>query len=149
MNREQIYSTVFAFFEALTVGGAPLFKTATRTVKTWDAVLPEDTPSLLMQQRAETNQYRKGLPPLWRLQIELYLYAHTGGSADKDVVATKILNPLLDAVEAAIHRDDLSNYASTLGLSVSHCAIEGNIEIFQGDLGDEAVALIPITVLVP
>jgi hypothetical protein len=147
LNRQPIYDALFAFFSGLTVGGSPAFKKATKKVTTWESVLAEDTPALLMQERGEEAQYRKGLPTIWRLRVNLYVYVHTGANNDPDLVPADIINPLLDLVDASIAIDDVSNEACTLGGLVSHVAIEGSIERYQGDLGDDAVVVIPITVL--
>jgi len=56
---------------------------------------------------------------------------------------------LMDAIEAALVIDDRSNDACTLGGIVSHCFIDGAVEIFEGNLGDQLVAIVPITVVVP
>lgn len=148
MTREPIYAAVFAFFAALTAGGSPLFKTATRRAQTWDTVAPEDQPALLQMQRREVANFRKGLPTIWTCEITLYLYVHTGTNNDPDVTPSTLLNPLLDAIVGALTIDDLSNNCCTLGGLVSHCAVEGAIEIFEGNQGDQAVATIPIKFLV-
>jgi hypothetical protein len=147
MNREPIYAAVFAFFSALTVGGAPAFKTATRKVKTWEEVAPEDQPALLLLPRREPAQRKKGLPTIWTIEADLLLYVHTNAQIDPDIVPHQILNPLLDAIEASLAIDDVMNNACTLGGLVSHCAIEGAIEINLGSLGDEAVAIVPLSIL--
>ena len=148
MNREPIYAALFAYFSALTVGGAPAFLKATRRLDHWDNALPEESPQLLMQQRREVANYRKGLPTIWSLDVALFLYVHTGADNDKTLIPSQILNPLLDAIEQSLTVDDLSNNTCTLGGLVSHCAISGAVEIFQGNLGDEEVAIVPINILV-
>lgn len=148
MNRETLYAAVFAFFSALTAGGSPLFKSATRSLTTWESVSPDDSPALLVRQRTEQAERRKGFPTKWRLNIDLFLYAHTGANNDPTIIPAHVLNPLLDAIEGALVVDDQSNDACTLGGLVSHCAINGAVEIYQGNLGDEAVAIVPIEILV-
>lgn len=148
MNREPLYAALFAFFQGLTVGEAPAFRTATRRLDTWENVGKEDQPALLMQQRRESANYRKGLPTIWSLDVALYVYVHTGADNDKTLIPSQILNPLLDAIENSLAIDDPSNNACTLGGLVSHCAISGGVEIFQGNLGDEEVAIVPINILV-
>jgi hypothetical protein len=147
--RETYYSSVFAFFSALTVGGSPAFKVATRKLQTWNDVAQEDQPAILMQQRTETAQYRKGVPTVWTFNIALLIYVATGAQNDPTIIPAQILNPLLDSIQAALTIDDLSNQTCTLGGIVSHCAFDGPIEIVQGDMGDEAVAIVPISVFVP
>jgi hypothetical protein len=148
-SRETIYSRVFAFFSALTVGGAPAFKVATRKLTQWDGLGGEDQPALMMRQRTETARYQKGIPVLWTLGIDLYMYVSTGAQNDMTIIPSQILNPLLDALESALVHDDPAMATCTLGGVVSHCSIDGPIEIYEGTMGDEAVALVPITVLVP
>lgn len=147
MTREPIYAALFAFFSGLTAGGTPLFVTATRIPTTWENVAPEDQPALLLMPRTETAKYRKGLPTIWTLSIDLLLYVHTGAQNDPAQVPAQLLNTLIDAVEASIAVDDLSNQTCTLGGLVSHCAIQGQIELSLGSLGDEAVAIIPLEIL--
>lgn len=144
MNREPIYAAVFAFFAALTVGNAPAFAIATRKLRTWEDTAPEEQPALLVRQGKEAANYRKGLPTIWTCDIALLLFVHTNAQLDGAVIPSQILNPLLDAIEAAIVVDDLSNNSATLGGLVSHCAINGDITYFEGTMGDEAVAVVPI-----
>lgn len=147
MTREPIYAAVFAFFSGLLLSGNPVFRSATRKATTWDNVPIEATPALLMTQVRELAQYRKGLPTIWRLNVNLMLYVHTGAGNDPDIVPSQIFNPLVDAIVASLAVDDQSNNACTLGGLVSHCAVEGAIEIFEGDLDDWAIVVIPITIL--
>jgi len=149
MIRESIYAAIFTFWSNLTVGGSPAFKSATRKLKIWENVEPEDQPALLQLQRRETVTRPKGLPARWTLTVDLYLYVHTGANNDPSVVPSQLLNPLMDAVEAAMIVDDVGNNAVTLGGLVSHCFIDGAVEIFEGNLGDQAVCIIPLTVVVP
>lgn len=147
---EPIYAAVFAFWQALTVDGVPLFKTATRKAKLWVTDTdPSECPMLLQMQMNQVAQtYRKGIPPVWRCEIRLYLYVHTGASADSSVVPSMLLNPLIDAIRDALRPDNGVEPVCTLGGLVSHCAIEGAIDIYEGDLADDAIAIIPVFFLV-
>ena len=149
MIRETIYAALFAYFSGLTDGSNPLFKTATRKLKVWEGVEFESQPALLQLQRQETSVKQRGLPYNWSLSIDLYMYVHTGAMNDPDIVPSQLINPLLDAVEASLRIDDLSNNTCTLGGLVYHAYIDGSVEIFEGNLGDQSVAIIPITVVVP
>lgn len=147
MTREPIYAALFAFFSALTQGGSPAFKLATRRLTTWDNVQAEDTPTLLMVQRSEVANYRKGLPTIWTLNVALYVYVNTGAGIDPTAVPSQLLNPLMDLVESSFTIDNMTTFSSTLGGLVSHCAISGPIEIFEGDMGNDEVAIVPIQLL--
>ena len=149
MTRESIYAAVFAFWSGLTVGGSPAFKTATRSAKVWENVAAEDQPALLQLQRSESVTKPRGLPAKWTLSLDLYLYVHTNQINDPATTASQLLNPLMDAIESALTIDDLSNDACTLGGLVSHCYIDGAVQTFEGNLGDEAVMIVPVTIVVP
>ena len=60
---------------------------------------------------------------------------------------SSVMNPLLDAVTAALAPDNPINTAQTLGGTVAHCWIEGAIETDEGTLGDQAVAIVPVRIL--
>ena len=149
MVRENIYAAVFAFFSNLTLGSEPLFRTATRKPRTWEQVPKEDQPALLMVERSEVAEPRRALPTRWTFNLDLLLYVHTGAQTDTDVTPASLLNPLLDAIEAAIVIDGETVYQrATLGDIVNYCAIEGTVEKHLGSLGDDAVAIVPLVVRV-
>ena len=148
MIREDIYSAVFQFFANLTSGGAPLFRTATRKPKTWEQVPKENQPALLLRERSEHGESRKNLPTKWTFNLELLVYVYTGAQSDETVTPASVLNPLLDAIESAIVIDNFVDQRATLGGLVTYCAIDGTVEKHLGNLGDEAVAIVPLRVLV-
>lgn len=147
MTREPIYAAIFQFFANLTAGNAPLFVTATRHTVTWDKYAPEQTPALLFKQHDEVAVRKTGFPTIWTLHPVLMLYAHTGQSIDLNVIPGQILNPLVDAIENALDVIDPKTGKCTLGGLVSHCAITGTISMIEGNLGDEAVVVIPLEIL--
>jgi hypothetical protein len=87
----------------------------------------------------------RGTPPIWKLYADLFIYAH---SADPYLPPAAILNPLLDAIEAALAPSPATGIQD-LGLPamVSHAYIAGRIETDEGVLGDQAIAVIPVEIL--
>ncbi len=134
MNREPIYAALFA-----ALASAAPFVTASRRLRHWSDVGPAEQPALFVAQR------RKGLPPKWTLALEVFIYVH---APDDVTPPASALNPLLDAVEAVLAPADPAA-AQTLGGLVEHAWIAGKIETDEGVLGGQAVAIIPIEVLVP
>jgi hypothetical protein len=99
-----------------------------------------------MAQKSETAVVKAlGAPTVWTLNIELYLYAH---SSDPYLSPATILNPLVDAVEAAL-APSATTGLQDLGLPsmVQHATIAGKIETEEGVLGDQAIAIIPVEIL--
>lgn len=153
MNRETIYSTLFAV-----ITDAVNFKTQSRKLKHWaDVGDPSQQPALFMAQTGEVAERIKGLPTKWTLNVKLYLYCLAPNDTDP---VTTTMNPLLDTICQLIETkadpfDATSRIAlrpgetNNLGIDgVSHVWIEGNIETDEGALGQQGVAIIPVSLLV-
>ncbi len=139
MNREPIYAALF-----ILAAGAAGFATTSRRLRHWSDVGPAEQPALFVIQKSETAEERRPLPAKWRARVDLYLYAH---APDDSTPPATAMNPLLDAVETALAPDPVSN-VQTLGGLVQHCWIAGRIETDEGVLGGQAVAIVPIEILV-
>jgi hypothetical protein len=139
--REPIYAALFDL-----AAGAAGFVTAERRLRHWSDVAPAEQPALFMTQKSETAAVKAlGAPLVWTLTVELYLYAH---SSDPRLSPATVLNPLIDAVEAAL-APAATTGLQDLGLAamVQHAMIAGKIETEEGVLGDQAIAIIPIKIL--
>lgn len=138
MNREAIYAALFAKLAAI-----PGLVTMSRKLKHWADVQPIEQPALYLAQKTETAQPQTGLPPKWLLSVDVYVYVRTTG-AD---APGPVINPILDAVAAALEPDNPIRNTCTLGGLVEWARIEGTIETDEGTLGDQAVAIVPINIL--
>jgi hypothetical protein len=139
--REPIYAALFAL-----AAGAADFATAARRWRHWGEVTPAEQPALLMRQKSELAATKAlGAPSVWTLSVELCIYAH---SSDPYGTPAAILNPLVDAVEAAL-APDAATGLQTLGLPgiVQHAYIAGKIATDEGALRDQAVAIVPVEIL--
>jgi len=135
MNREQIFSALAKRLEA--VQGIETFS---RRLKHWSDVPASNQPALYMTQGNQTVTVDgRGMPPKRNLPVKLYLYSQNDDPA--------LQNDLLDAIEKAL--EPVGEETLTLGGLVSHCRIEGEIETDEGMLDTQAVAVIPISILVP
>jgi len=139
MNREPIYAALFAKVSAL-----PGLVTTSRRLRHWDDVSDVEQPALFQVQKREVQVPRKGLPAKVTLECELYLYANSGN--DLTATAATQINALMDAIEQALKPD--VNGVQTLGGTVSHCWIEGEILSDEGYLGPQGVLIIPVKILV-
>ncbi|WP_026259376.1 hypothetical protein [Uliginosibacterium gangwonense] len=140
MNREAIYSTLWSRVSQL-----PGFVTASRRLRHWADVDSLAQPALFMVQGSEEVVTLTGEPSRWRMTAKFYLYARTDG----DIPAGVVLNPLLDSVCVAVSDFNPITGRSTLPVEgVSHCRVEGVIQTDEGSLGDQAVAIVPVVILV-
>jgi hypothetical protein len=152
INRQVLWDKVAEFFQVLVGpdGSGKPFRTFYKSAKAWAVVPPENCPSINLDPINEIWKVRQGLPPkIWaNALLRLYVITNQEGDDILTVDANALLNPLIDAVCNSIIIDDLASQCATLGGRVSHCAIEGKLERFSGSLGNEAVAVIPITIVV-
>lgn len=141
INREPIYGALFGLIET-----AADFTVVDRRLRHWSDVAPAEQPALFMAQKSETaNVPTLGAPTVWTLAIDLYVYVH---SSDPYLAPATVLNPLIDAVEAAL-APSATTGIQDLGLpaTVQHAYISGKIETDEGVLGDQAVAVVPVAIL--
>lgn len=139
MNREAIFAALFAL-----VSANASYRTTSRKLKLWSDVAPADQPALFMTQGKETADALYKQPTKWTLHASLYVYTHQNSL---DTLPSTALNNLIDAIEMALYQGPAST-EQTLGGLVSHCRISGDIETDEGVLGDQAVAIIPIAIVV-
>lgn len=141
ISRETIYAALWQLAE-----GAGNFASANRRLRHWADVAPIEQPALFMSEKGGRAAVRTlGAPIVWTLYAEFYLYVH---SSDPYLAPAMILNPLLDAIEAALAPPP-STGIQNLGLPemVQHASIAGKIETDEGVLGDQAIAIVPVEIL--
>ena len=141
INREPIYAALFGLIET-----AADFAVVDRRLRHWSDVAPAEQPALFMAQKTELASIKTlGASTVWTLAVDLYVYVH---SSDPYLAPATVMNPLLDAVEAAL-APSATTGLQDLGLpaTVQHAYITGKIETDEGVLGDQAVAVIPIEIL--
>lgn len=136
--REKLYTALFN-----TLVAATGVTTASRRLQHWSEITPNLMPALFLVQKTETPLHRMGLPPRWTLTADVYVYAC---QSDPTQAPAPLLNGLLDAIETALAPNPITN-VQTLGGLCSHCAIAGPLVTDEGTLGDVAVAIIPIEIV--
>jgi hypothetical protein len=137
--REQIYAALWGLGAS-----AATFATANRRLRHWTDVDPAEMPALFMSEKGSLGEIKAlGAPTVWVLYADFYIYVH---SSDPYSAPATALNPLMDAVEAAL-KPSLVTGLQDLGLMVRHAYIRGKVETDEGVLGDTAIAIIPVEIL--
>jgi hypothetical protein len=139
--RESIYGALW------TLGsGAGSFASANRRLRHWADVAPAEQPALFMSEKGGHAIVKAlGAPIVWTLYADFYIYVH---SSDPYAAPATILNPLLDAIEAALAPSPATGIQNLeLPLMVQHAYIAGKIETDEGVLGDQAIAIVPVEIL--
>lgn len=120
--------------------------TTSRKMVLWDQLGPDQKPALYLQVPGEDHLHEQaeGIPDVTVLTANVFIYAHVGDGQ----VGSTILNALLDALSTALTPNVMTG-RTTLGGLVSHVWIEGTVFRDPGDLDNEAVAVVPLRILVP
>lgn len=139
IDREAIHAALFARLRAV-----PGFTSASRRLKHWNDVPHEEQPALFQAHRDEDARHETGKPTIWRLPFDVYVYTWT----PEPEVPAATMNPLLDAVCAALAPNVAQGQRNTLGGLVHDCRINGRIETDEGTLGSQSVCIIPVEILV-
>ena len=138
--REQIYTALWELG-----ANAARFASANRRMRHWTDVAPAEQPALFMSEKGGQAAIKKlGAPIVWTLYAEFYIYAH---SSDPYLAPATILNPLIDAFEAALAPSPTSGIQN-LGLPqmVQHAYISGKVQTDEGVLGDQGIAIVPVEI---
>lgn len=142
MNRESIIAALFNLISA-----SASFATTSRRLKLWSSVPSSEKPALFLVERGDIyTRASEAVPETVTMQLEVYIYTEAG--KDESIVPASALNPLIDAVDAALTPSALTGL-QTLGGLVSHCWIEGKVLKDAGDLDGDGVAIIPVKILMP
>ncbi len=107
---------------------------------------PAEQPALFMSEKGGHAVTKAlGGPTIWTLYADFYVYVH---SSDPYLAPAMLLNPLIDALEAALAPSPVTGIQN-LGLPamVQHAYIAGKVETDEGVLGDQAIAIVPVEIL--
>jgi hypothetical protein len=153
--REAIFA---ALFERLQTGVADI-QTFSRLLLGFDEAAAADQPALYLVKGSEESITTKGMPLGWRLRADIVVFCRN--DADPTAAPSIQLNAILTDIETALERKPgevatsslfpntpgSSNFGTTLGGLCSHCWIAGGIEVGEGTIGSQAIAIVPVEIL--
>lgn len=127
------------------VGLATGIRTSGRRVLPWDEV--KEQPALFVRDADEDADYTQGQWQQLTVSAEVWIYSNLG--ENPAIAPITGLNNLLDALQATMAPDDPQQYRYTMGGLVFWCRISGRILKDPGDLDGQAIAKIPVEIIVP
>jgi hypothetical protein len=101
-----------------------------------------DFPALYISHFSDEDEWTAGGLVRTFIDLRVYIYART----TKDQVPDTILNGLVAQIAAVFAPDDGSN-EFTMGQQVSWVRMQGKTSFYPGDLTDQALALVPVSIL--
>jgi len=143
MSREQIDVALYALLQ-----GIASFRTSSRRLPpNWVETPPDQQPALFLihgQETLEQHVQSMGGPLSSTIEYIVVLMVNSGGQINSAPMSR--LNPIMDALVSAVHL--YTGYKQTLGGLVHRLIISGPIETDEGQLGDQAIAVITLNVIV-
>ena len=125
------------------------FATVTRRLLAPEQMCAVGAPGLALVVHHEAY-HRPNLaqPPRRTLTASAIVYVDAGG-ANPNAVPDSLLNPILDALDAALLPDNAATGLCTLGGLVFAAAIRGDVVRAPGDKTGKGVAVVPIDLVLP
>lgn len=143
---------MIALFDLLRTASGVEWKTASRRLRHWSEVDRNARPALFL---SENGGERMNHPSetLTTREIQPTIVVYTWAPKDNEaLVPADQLNDILEAIETALTpagRDLALFGRQTLGGLVSHVFINGEIEKDPGDMDEDGILIVPLSVLVP
>lgn len=158
VTREQIFGALFAITERVqwdvSQSDTPdlrTFKTRTRRIKLFSDVPDKEQPWIGQAEHGETINKNTTLPYRRVFKAQWMVY-HQEGKQPKSE-PTILNNLIIDAIEQAMAPlptdPGFLDERNTLSGLVHHCYIDGEVFKDPGDIDNQALIIVPITILVP
>lgn len=135
--REPICAKLFERIQSI-----PGVVTSSRILKHWVDVPAEMQPAVYLALKNERQETRTSEPTKHWLSFDLYVYVRTSG----DQVPSTVLNQIVDEIDKLFPLHPVTGYQYLDAPGVEWARIDGVIETDEGTLGEQAVAIVPITV---
>jgi hypothetical protein len=156
IDREACWAALLALLEAklITEPVSPQLITLSRRHKMPPQLALEEQPALFVVQ---TRESRKPTPPGMPVQLTLHgfliLYAPMPAVMDEaagqeTALGATVMNDLLQAIDNALRPDGVDGKL-TLGGLVTHCWLEGDVDMDTGITSQQGAAILPVAMLVP
>lgn len=153
-SREAVFEALFGLTNGVTWDpgtGDVGFKTRTRRIKLFSDVPDKEQPWLGQAEHGENSAQVSNLPYRRTWQAQWLIYHQAG--KQPGVEPTRWNNLIIDALEAALAPvpadPGFLDERNTLSGLVWHCFIDGEVFKDPGDIDNQALIIIPITLLVP
>jgi hypothetical protein len=143
VTREQVMAALFARLQAI-----PGIVSTSRRMTLPGMIAPGDMPRLMLWEQPERASNVTGLPDrrTWEAWAVIVFV-----NDDTTVPGATIINPMIDAIEAALKVDDFGANTCTLGGLVHYARIEGTVVKETGDTDTTGLggAVVPIKIMPP
>ena len=137
-RRELYYGTLADKLKAI-----PGVKTFGRRLLHVNEVPAGQQPAIFLAQTGQVPLYQPGRTIMWELSADIYLYVRDPKGKDPG----PLMNPIMDALCEVFKPDNAMVNACTFG-GLCHKVELGQIATDEGTMGEQAIAIIPVTMTV-
>jgi hypothetical protein len=148
-TREAAFSALWTLLQTITPPIGSTWNTKSRRLRLWDKVPVAAQPALFLHKGLEVHSqaHELAMPKYrWTSTVWTYFRVDTVATSDESNVPDVIINNFIDNVEAVLLPTPQGE-RQTLGNVVYHCFIDGNVATDSGALDNQAVIVIPITII--
>lgn len=142
-TRETVFQALFARLQAI-----PGVLTTSRRMTLPGQVAIGDMPRLMLWEQPEIARNQTSLPDkrVWEAWAVIVF-----SNDDSSIAGATIINPMLEAIEAALGVDDFARNVCSLGGLVHYARIEGTVIKETGDTDTTGLggAVVPIKIMPP
>ena len=151
VTREAAIEALFAKLSSATWGSSQTFGLKTRRlIAPEQMAAPGSAPGLaLVVHHEKTSRPSPTRPPVRTVTAVAVVYIDVSGQANVNVIPDAVLNPIKDAVEAALGVDSGQTGTCTLGGAVYAAFVSGETIQAAGDATGKGLAVIPIDIILP
>lgn len=158
VTREQVFQALFRLTNGVTfdvgtqsVPDVKSFVTRTRRIKLFSDVASSEQPWIGQAEHDEQSAQRSGLPykRVWNAQWMVYHQAGLEPGYEPTIWNNLIIDALELALAPKITDPGFLDGRNTLSGLVYHCFIDGRIFKDPGDIDNQALIIIPISILIP
>lgn len=136
--RETYYGTLADKLRSI-----PGVRTFSRRLQHVNDVPAAQQPAIFLAQTGQVPSYQQGRTIMWDLSADIYVYVRD----PKGKEPGPIMNPLMDSIIAVFAPDNAMVNACTFG-GLCHKVELGQIATDEGTMGEQAIAIIPVTMRV-
>ena len=128
--------------------GAYSFGAVTRRLVSPETIASPGAPALvLIKHHEEYSRKSPSVPPVRTMTIMAIVYIDVGTNVN--AITDAVINPIQDAIDAALVPDDYVNGRCTLGGLVFSAMIKGEVIAAPGDKTGKGLAILPIEIVLP
>ena len=146
-TRQQVFTALFNFIKNIPPPVGQKWVSFSQNLVSWDDVPPAQQPAVFLHRLVQTakQEHRFGVTK-WHWTATIWIYFRSDGYRTTNTYPDQVTDPLLDSIEQ-LFQTDPANGQLTLGGLVYHCWIDGTIYSDPGLVDNQAVIVVPISIL--